>query len=499
MLVVLEGWKRQKWNEIQLASSQGEDASQSQKTIFKNVNDCISTLNSLHSTIESANLGNEWGVLQHRPSDQAKALVEIKKMESNDGELIEIIPGMPGQLGVLKFSLLKAYTHHLELAVAESTAAAIDRASRFLQLFDPHLRVIEAGEIVKAKEIDDLEKKKKILQNEHKLLQADNFGVRTSLLCIVEHGDKTPASNDDGSDEDSDDEDESNQLQIAKAVYEKATALAKTAEAGSLCLGDSVNNVIKHSSSLLAVLSALTFTTLGDLDLEDTKKADIDAFRKFDENCSLSSICDDCISALSNSATTWLTSQKKRRALSCMLALFTTVGQNSNKAPTNKIFKKALTVASRKSAGVVISSDEVTTLSDDENAFKSKSRLKTLTNMVRATATLLLAPHLPALLRQQFRDPVASLDVFPLCMRVSKSSMEDVSRIFWSTGIFKEDAMGDPKKAHLVKYFLNGLASLVKDSKVAGRTSGFDEMHLVASSFSGFLLNLREFVVVHSK
>ena len=158
MLVVLEGWKRQKWNEIQLASSQGEDASQSQKNIFKNVNDCISTLNSLHSTIESAALGNEWGVLKYRPSDQAKALVEIKKMESND-ESIEIIPGVPGQLGVLKFSLLKAYTHHLESAVMESTAAAIDRASRFLQLFDPHLRVIEAGEIVKAKEIADLEKK----------------------------------------------------------------------------------------------------------------------------------------------------------------------------------------------------------------------------------------------------------------------------------------------------------------------------------------------------
>lgn len=304
--------------------------------------------------------------------------------------------------------------------------------------FDPHLRVIEAGEIVKAKEIADLEKKKKILQNEYKLLQADNFGVRTSLLCIVEHGDKNLASNGDESGEDSDSEDETTQLQIARALYKKASTLAKTAEAASLCLGDSVNNVIKHSSSLVAVLSALTFTTLGDLDLEDTKKADIDAFREFDKNCSLSSICDECISALSNSPTT---SKKERGALSCMLALFTTVGQNSNKAPTNMIFKKALTVASRKSAGEVILSHEVTTLSDDENAFKSKSRLKTLTNMVRATATLLLAPHLPALLRQQFGDPVASLGVFPLCMRVSKSSMEDVSRIFWSTGIFKEDAM----------------------------------------------------------
>lgn len=496
MLVVLEGWKSQTQNEIQLASSQGEAASQSQKAIFKNVTECIGTLNSLHSEIESANLGNEWGDLKYGPLEQVKALQEIKKMESNGDESIEILPGMSGQLGVLKVALLKAYTHRLESAVATSTAAVIDRASAFLQLFGPHLRVIEAGEIVKAKEIADLAKKKRILQKEHNRLQADNFGVGASLLCIIEHGDKTPTSNDDESGEDSDSEDESNELQIAKALYGKATALAKTAKVGSLCLGDSVNNAIKNSSSLVAVLSAMTVTKLGDLDLEDTKKADIDAFRKFDKGCSLSSICDDCISALSNSV---ITSQQKRQALSCMLALFTTVGQNSKTVP-NKIFKKALTVVGRKSAGDDTTTfNEVNALSDDEDAFRSKPRAKTLSIMVRTTATLLLAQHLPVSVLQQFGGQVASLDVFPLCMRVSKSSMEDVSRIFWSSGIFTENALGDPKKVYLVKYVLNGLTSLVKDSKVAGRTKGFDEMHLVASSFTGFLQNLREFVLVHSK
>ena len=493
MLVVLKRWKSQTQKEIQANLLLGEDASPSQKTTLKNANECISTLNTLHSTIESSNLGSEWGVLKYSPLEEAKALREIKKMDSKDGGAIEIVPGMLGQLGVLKIPLLKAYTHRLESAVAESTTTAINRASRFLQLFDPHLKVIEAGEIVKAKEIADR-------QVEHKRLQADNFGVRASLLCIVEHGDKDSAkgglSSNDG--EEDDESEDSDQLQIAKTIYDEACKLAETAGATSLCLGDSVNNVIKNSSALVAVLSAMAFTTLGDLDLEKQKKVDIDAFRKFDDKYTLSNVCDDCISVLSSSVAGSMT-QDKRKALCCMLALFTTVGKMSTKVSANKIFRKAMTVVARKPAGQATSLEEVRALGDDEDIFRSTSRAKTLTNMVRTTATLLLAPHLPALLRQQYGDPIASLDVFSLCMRVSKSAMEDVSKIFWSSDIFKENTMEDPKKANLIKYFLNGLTALVTHSRAAGRTDSFDEMCLVATSFTSFLQNLKEFVVVFDK
>lgn len=250
-----------------------------------NLKKVVALLSEVIENIGRCCTAGSWGTLVYSRFEQTAILEKMAGVSDQATSPIEIIPGTVGKLGVLKIPLLKAFTLTLKGAVATNVATTIDSASALIDLFNPHLRAIAAENDVKGEELANAKQLVAALEVEKKEIETDNFGVKPTLLHVIEYGvdgEEESAVNDtsviisesDDEDEDEDDDDpqEANEGPSSREILDVLRPMAEEAGAVNLRFGDSANNTLKIAAVLVAVLRSMQLVTLASLKMEEKRK-----------------------------------------------------------------------------------------------------------------------------------------------------------------------------------------------------------------------------------
>lgn len=154
----------------------------------------------------------------------------------------------------------------------------------------------------------------------------------------------------------------------------------------------------------------------------------------------------------------------------------------------------AMTAVSRKGATDATSLEEVAGLQGVHDVFISKKGKKTLNNMVRCAATIVMSQFMSDSMRRNYGDQIADFDLFSICMRLCKSSLVDASKLFWSSGILETETISNPK---VLSSTLSTIDSIINGSTVANREEEFVGTLFVASSCPAFVTNFERIVVAY--